>query len=303
MNIIARLIDKISNLIIKMMPNDLSLKIITKFRYKLLRHIYTNKYISTEKIIISLTSYPPRFKILEHTLMCLLSQTIQPKVVLWIYEEDARTLPPRIQNLLGQKLEIRTTKDDYRSYKKIYPAIKEFPGTHIITADDDIFYNASWAELLLQELKPNDNRILGHRAHRMTFDENGNLKPYNQWNWQIGGNQVRSGFNIFLTGGAGALYPAGSLKAEDLNPTQFMDRCETADDVWLYFATTKNRYLPTKIPSDQLEYTWRNSQSFALKSENIDEAMNDKYLVELTEIFGKPWQRTVIKETKCTQPN
>lgn len=213
-----------------------------------------------------------------------------------------KKLPPRILKLQGQQFEIRTTENDYRSYKKIYPAIKEFPGTHVITADDDIFYNTSWAELLLQELAPNEKRILGHRAHRMTFDENGNLKPYNEWNWQIGGNQIRSGTNIFLTSGAGTLYPSGSLTADDLDPIQFMNRCETADDVWLYFATTKNHYLPTKIPSDQLEYTWSSSQCVALNGENVGAARNDIYLSELTEIFGKPWQPEDLTAENNTQP-
>lgn len=93
MRIIARLTDKISNIVIRKAPKDWPLKLIAQTRHEVLRHLYKNKSISSEKTLISLTSYPPRYDTLEFTLKCLLSQTVQPKVVLWLYKEDAKNCP------------------------------------------------------------------------------------------------------------------------------------------------------------------------------------------------------------------
>jgi hypothetical protein len=209
-----------------------------------------------------------------------------------LYEEDAKLLPVNIRLLQGNEFKIKTTEKDYRSYKKIYPAIIDYQNDFILTADDDIFYNATWASQLLEHVHPNEGRILGHRAHRITLDEYGQIKPYTQWKWQIGGNRIHSGFDIFLTGGAGALYPPGSITIDDMNPENFLSLCESADDVWLYFMTTKKRYMPTKIPSDQLEYTWINSQNIALIHENVDNHKNDEYINKLSRTYGESWKAT-----------
>lgn len=290
MNILAQVIDKLSNVLIQKGAGDLWLKNIAHLRYEFLRHFYQEKRIR-ENVIISLTSYPPRFATLEHTIKTLLSQSVRPReVILWLYEKDEKLLPASIKSLQSDKFTIKTTKQNYRSYKKIYPGITEYQNDFILTADDDIFYNATWTAQILQHVRPHEQRILCHRAHRITFDENGVIKPYKQWRWAIGGNKIQEGNDIFFTGGAGALYPPGALAPQDLIPEQFLKLCPTADDVWLYFITTKNQYTPTKVPSDQLEYTWNNSQDIGLMHENVGNHKNDDYINILSQIYGKPWE-------------
>lgn len=291
MNIFARLIDKFSNLLIHNGAGDLWIKNIANLRYQFLRHLYQDKQIQ-QNVIVSLTSYPPRFATLEHTIKSLLSQSARPReVVLWLYEEDEKLLPTSIKSLQSDTFKVKTTKKDYRSYKKIYPAIVEYHRDYILTADDDIFYNATWIAQILEHLKPDERRILCHRAHRITLDESGTIKPYTQWKWQIGGTEAQEGFDIFLTGGAGALYPPGSITTDKNDPENFLSLCPSADDVWLYFITSKNQYTPTKIPSDQLEYTWNNSQDIALVHENIGSHKNDEYIKLLSQVYGRPWER------------
>lgn len=118
MNILAQVIDKFSNVFIQKGAGDLWLKNIAHLRYEFLRHFYQEKRIR-ENVIVSLTSYPPRFATLEHTIKTLLSQSVRPReVILWLYEKDEKLLPASIKSLPSDKFTIKTTTQNYRSYKK-----------------------------------------------------------------------------------------------------------------------------------------------------------------------------------------
>src|SRR5688500_5188057 len=52
------------------------------------------------ELIISLTSYPARFRTLHLSLRCLLTQSIKPdRIVLWIAREDLPLLPASVRKL------------------------------------------------------------------------------------------------------------------------------------------------------------------------------------------------------------
>src|SRR5579864_6248399 len=90
-------------------------------------------------LVVSLTSYPPRFPTVALTLRCLLTQSIKPDhVILWIAHADEARLPPEVLALRALGLEIRST-EDLRSFKKIVPALRDFPDAFIVTADDDVY--------------------------------------------------------------------------------------------------------------------------------------------------------------------
>ena len=59
-------------------------------------------------------------------------------------------LPNSLLALEDDKFEIRWVNEDIRSYKKLIPALKNFPTDVIITADDDVIYPEDWAERLLK---------------------------------------------------------------------------------------------------------------------------------------------------------
>jgi hypothetical protein len=71
------------------------------------------------ELIVSLTSYPRRFPILDFAIRSLLNQTVRPdRVILWLAEDDVTYLPSAVRRLAG--LEIRTCRD-LRSFKKLVP--------------------------------------------------------------------------------------------------------------------------------------------------------------------------------------
>jgi hypothetical protein len=205
-------------------------------------------------------------------------------IILWIYKDDFDKLPKHILDMQNNVFFVKQCNDDLRSFKKIVPALQYYSDEFIVTADDDLYYNYDWLEELVGYYSPNQKEIIGHRGHKITFDASGSVRPYNNWKWCVGG--LVSGHDIFLTGCAGILYPPGSLISETVKSEIFMELCPTADDVWLYFMTRLNGYIPKKIPSDFREFSWPSSQEVTLNSENVIRGSNDICISNLERKYG-----------------
>lgn len=228
------------------------------------------------ELIVSLTSYPPRFPTLLPTLHCLLTQTVRPeRVILWVAHDDRAKLPAVIERLESAGLEIRTCSD-IRSYKKIVPVLQIFPDAFIVTADDDLYYNSTWLSDMTESWSGNPREIVCHRAHRIRTDECGNVRPYREWDLAIVGPVV--GVDVFPTGGGGALYPPKVFSFEVTDRTLFQDLCPTADDIWLYWMARRAGAYYRKTPGGFFMFNWPSSQSVALVDENVVKARNDEQI-------------------------
>ena len=128
-------------------------------------------------LIISLTSYPPRFAVLAPALKTLLSQSVKPDmVILWIADDDEALLPNDVLRLQKKGLTIKICAD-LKSYKKIIPTLELCPDSFIVTADDDILYERHWLEILTSSYS-NPNEVLFRRGHTVNVDEDMNPRPY-----------------------------------------------------------------------------------------------------------------------------
>ena len=62
-------------------------------------------------------------------------------MILWLADSEfpdrEKDLPQNLMRLCKEGLQIKWTKD-VKSYKKLIPAIKEFPEAIIVTADDGV---------------------------------------------------------------------------------------------------------------------------------------------------------------------
>ena len=184
------------------------------------------------KLIISLTSYPPRFNTLKPVLKSLLSQTLVPNsVILWIAKSDISTLPCEIHRLKEFGLDIRECQD-FKSYKKIIPAILELPDAFIVTADDDIIYERRWLETMVEQYR-SPSEIVFRRGHTVRYSPDGSVMPYSNWDWES--TSVESCVDNFPTSGAGALFPPGVFDSRVVDDTLFRRLAPTADDLWLYW--------------------------------------------------------------------
>lgn len=184
-------------------------------------------------IIVSVTTYKERINDVHLVIESLGRQTIKPeKIILWLDESEFKLsdIPLVIKNQIDRGLEVRFCYD-YKSYKKIIPTLKDFPTYNVITVDDDIIYPRDMIEILYRESKQFSGVIIGHRAHKITYNK-GKRKPYCKWELET--NYSNTSLNdVFITTGGGTLFPAGCFNDEFFNSEVFLDICPHADDIWI----------------------------------------------------------------------
>ncbi|MEM6896788.1 MAG: glycosyltransferase family 2 protein [Pseudomonadota bacterium] len=184
-------------------------------------------------LVVSLTSYPPRFSTLALTLQCLIQQTVTPdRVVLWIAHDDLEALPPEVLALKAQGLEISGCEDT-RSYKKIIPALAAFPEATIVTADDDVHYAADWLSGILTQAAAPEVTVGAVRALDLGRLPDGGVAPYADWQHLESG--PKRGTTVFPTGVCGVLYRPCCFDAEVHDMARAQELCPSADDIWLYW--------------------------------------------------------------------
>ena len=139
-------------------------------------------------------------------------------------------LPVSLQLLQKRGLEIKYCSD-IKSYKKLIPAIKEFPESTIITIDDDLIYDYDLLEHLIIAYLKDPQYIYCHRMHKIKLDKSQkSIQPYFNWEWES--DDLKASHLVFPTGCGGVLYPPHCLDDEVTNETVFLDICKYADDIW-----------------------------------------------------------------------
>jgi hypothetical protein len=235
------------------------------------------------ELIVSLTSYPPRFGTLHLTLGCLLDQSVKAdRVVLWIGNDDIGKLPNAVRRLEDRGLEIRVC-DDLRSFKKLVPAVEAFPDAFIVTADDDLYYPRDWLETLVNGME--ERAVVCHRAHRINHLASGQIAPYVQWEIDIQDAKARRpSSDILPTGGAGALYPPYSLGPRVTDRALFQRLCPDGDDLWFYWCARMAGTLHKKVGGRMRLLMWPSSQKSSLWESN-ETGGNDRMIAALEHEF------------------
>ena len=106
------------------------------------------------RVIISLTSYPPRIKGVHKVIESLYRQTVlADEIILYLSNEEfpgkERDIPFQLKELLGKKgFRIEWVGGNLKSHKKYYYALKKFRKDIVITIDDDKIY----ADTMISEL-------------------------------------------------------------------------------------------------------------------------------------------------------
>lgn len=221
------------------------------------KHSITNKINSfnelgvtkekrSPRIIITLTSFPERLYNLHFTLYSLLRQNFKPdEVILWLSNEEfpnnEEDIPDEILNLKDNGLSIKWC-DDIKSYKKLIPALIEYPNDILVTADDDIFYPENWLKNLYEEYLKYPDNIICCRCHRAILNSDYSFAPFKEWINVDGG--LEASYLTFSTSGSGALYPPNSLHSDVTNAKIFQKLCYWNDDMWFWAMAILNK---TKI--------------------------------------------------------
>ena len=240
------------------------------------------------KVIVSLTSFPPRFAKIHLTLKSLLLQTEMPdRIIVYLGSDSSRIqFTKEMLDLEQYGVEFRIDSErNLKAHKKYFYAMQEFPNDIIVTADDDLYYPSNWLSSLLKTYKKYPNAISARRVHLMR-QKDGTLLPYNMWKDQCR-SVLEPSFSLLATGGSGKLYPPHCLKECVFDDTRFKELCFDADDIWL-----KCMEIVSGIPVvwaknwevDQLGVG--SNEKGALSKQNVDCSHNDVCLKNVVNFYN-----------------
>ena len=239
------------------------------------------------KIIVSLTTYPKRFKTIHLCLKSLLLQTVKPDKIIIYLGSDSKN--EKLDDLLFFKqfgVEILLKIDeDLKPHKKYLYAMQDYPEDIIITVDDDCIYNQKLIESLLKTHKKHPDCVEAARVHKIMRKHDKSLHSYNNWinNYTL---STKPAFNLIATGCGGILYPPHCFKKGLFDKEMIMKYCLRADDIWLkYNENLSNIKIVWAKNSCPEPLSIETSQTVSLSKENVGLSKNDEYIEKLKSLF------------------
>lgn len=207
---------------------------------------------SHEQVIVSLTSFPAAIHYAAGAVRSILKGSVLPdKVVLYLtfaqFGEEG--IPQDVLALAKEdaRFEVRDYGTDIRSYRKLIPALHDFPEAIIVTIDDDTDYHPHMLRDLLRLHEQYPDNVLAHRAKLMKPG-----KPYRKWRkyrwYHFLCKRIHADYRNIQTGVGGVLYPPHSLKAEMMDTELFTRLAPTTDDIWFWAAGVANGRKVIPVP-------------------------------------------------------
>ena len=195
-------------------------------------------------VVVSLTSFPAAIPFAIQAVKSILDGSVLPnKIVLYLTFSQfvEGKIPHEIRELADKNplFEIRNYDEEIRSYRKLIPALKDFPDAVIVTIDDDVWYHKNMLRDLLLMHKQIPDVIIAHRAKQIKPNA-----PYRKWRkyrwYSFLTKRLSFCFKNIQTGVGGVLYPPYSLKVEMLDSKLFKEIAPTTDDIWFWAAAVAN---------------------------------------------------------------
>jgi len=186
------------------------------------------------ELIVSLTSHPSRIDTVHKGIYSILCQSEKAdQVILWLSEDE---FPERESELPEKLLELRqfgltiAWGPNLKSYNKLIPALREYPESVIVTADDDILYNTDWLKILWESYLLQPENIHCHRPAMLEIKDD-------QRCWTRTGKRFYPEATYLHRGisHAGILYPPHCLHPDVVREELFLELAPTNDDLWFWF--------------------------------------------------------------------
>ena len=246
----------------------------------------------SRELVCSLTSFPARIDEIWISIETILRQTYKAdEIVLWLSKNQfaGQALPQSILNCQEKGLTIRWVDGDLRSHKKYFYVLQEYKNKNVdvVLLDDDLYYPDRLLENLVSMAHRHPHSICATRVHKMTYDGEGQLKPYRQWIHNYNPKQEMCSGYLFFTSGAGTLIPSGIMPADTFNDEVFKQICFHADDVWLNMHAQKAGIsIYTNNTYNKDEISIGHSQDVKLVNENVLSGGNDKQIQAVMEYLN-----------------
>lgn len=205
-----------------------------------------------QQVVVSMTSFPGAISFATQAIRSILDMSVLPdKVVLYLTfsQFEQCGIPAELTTLSSENpiFEIRNYDRDIRSYRKLLPALQDFPEAIIVTVDDDVHYHRNMLRDLLDLHQRLPHAVLAHRAKRIRPGQ-----PYRKWRkyrwYDFVFKRLHVGYANLQTGVAGVLYPPHCLKADMLDADLFTTIAPTTDDIWFWAAAVANGYPIVPVP-------------------------------------------------------
>ena len=202
-----------------------------------------------------MTSFPEAIPYAVQAIRAVLSGSMLPdKMVLYLdTQKFPGGIPPAKLEALKSEysiFEVRFDPAEIRSYKKLIPALRDFPEDVIVTVDDDIHYHANLLRDLVRLHKRMPDVILAHRVRKIRLDA-----PYREWKKYKWYDFIRKKYHFshlaLQTGVGGVLYPPHSLDEAMLDPAVFRELAPTQDDIWFWAAAVSKGTYVVPLPNGQ----------------------------------------------------
>ena len=248
---------------------------------------FINELNYKTKVIASFTSYKNRLITNEINKMVnsLINQTIKPfKIVLTLYINDINYINDYFKSLIDKDiLELMISYKDIKPHKKYFYVMQKYREYPIITFDDDIIFDETSIESLLNSYIQYPNSISSRRVHKILYNINKDKKkillPYKKW-ILVYNKELNPSFDLFGTNGAGSLFPPNILNITD-DLLKEVDKIINADDIYLKYLEIKKGIKTVYVPNNNpIGYVIRNNnvQKYALFKKNVKKNENDIYL-------------------------
>lgn len=241
-----------------------------------------------KKIIVSFTSFPGRIQDVWIVVECLFRQTYKAdKIILWLSESQFTgiEMPKLLVAQQERGLEIRFVEEDLKSHKKYIYALNEFKNEYVITVDDDLYYDNSLIENLIQLKSKYPNSLPTSRAHMIQFEANNEISRYS--NWYHNYAYEKPSMLLVPTGGFGTLYEYSQINNSFDNISLIKDLAPHADDLWLKIQSLlKETQVITNSKYNKDPITVKSSQLEKLVTTNVLSGGNDEQLKRILEYFN-----------------
>lgn len=250
-------------------------------------------HVDSVPIIVSLTSYGKRIHTVHRVIESIFLQTFKAnRVILYLSNEEyqnSEELPLVLQLQMSRGLEVRFVRD-LRSYKKLIPALSEFPDATIITVDDDVFYPMNMIERLLNAHRAHPDAICSLVNRKLLLDPDGTVGNYNDFPFETVGPEDIVSPLIIPEGFGGVLYPPHSLPEEVFHEEMFMQLAPSADDLWFKAMSLIAHTSIVKVHSyfdfvDEFIVD-EDVQDVGLKNLNLDQNANNRQFKALFEHYN-----------------
>ena len=178
--------------------------------------------------VVSLTSYPKRFKYLHLVIKALLLNSMLPKkIILYLDKNElaGHEIPRSLRRLEGDRFFIRTVDSGYRSFSKLLHALEEFPEENILTVDDDYLYDRDFLATFEPHIEDPTVRVATGLGKEIVG--NAEMK-FQDARLIFSGASDRA----ILLGFTGVLYKPGALSPLVHDTDLFQRLCPHNDDLW-----------------------------------------------------------------------